>query len=415
MLTLSPNTVLRNCPNLRVNLCSGTEVGLTGPYGLTQCDISVLSVLEIFARPTTLQTGIEKLGERISGVRDWISLTGTITRLWKEGILVDHDGSTGGGQRLGGFDSPIVHARMLNDRERTECFIRAITQNVKAGDVVVDIGTGTGVLAMAAARAGAEHVYAIEAGEMAGLAEKLIAENGYAGRITVVRNWSTHVQLDRKADLIVSEIVGNDPLEEGILEVFRDARSRFLKEDGRMIPAMVKIFCLPVKVPARLISRHTFSRSTLAKWSEWYGFSFGTVDTNRMNRGQAFAALPQRMRSWYSYTEPVLLAELDLSRVKDTVLNQSAVAKIVRSGSFNAVQVFFELDVSETEILTTDPAKAPNSNHWKNLVWLLDPPVIVKEGESVEFGYRYRVPGANDGVTVRSSGGGEHSSSHSAK
>ena len=121
------------------------------------------------------------------------------------------------------------------------------------------------------------------------------------------------------------------------------------------------------------------------------------------------------MRSWYSYTEPVLLAELDLSRVTDTVLNQSAVAKIVRSGSFNAVQIFFELDVSETEILTTDPAKAPNSNHWKNLVWLLDPPVVVKEGESVEFGYRYRVPGSNDGVTVRSSGGGEHSSSHRAK
>ena len=139
----------------------------------------MLSVLELFARPTTHQKGMEKLGERISGERDWIRITATISRLWQDGILVDSDERTGGGQRLGGFDSPIVHARMLNDRERTDCFIRAISQNIKAGDVVVDIGTGTGVLAMAAARAGAEHVYAIEAGEMAGLAEKLIAENGY--------------------------------------------------------------------------------------------------------------------------------------------------------------------------------------------------------------------------------------------
>lgn len=404
MLNLTPNTVLRNCPNLRVNLYSGTEVGVTGKYGLAQCDISVLSVLEIFARPTTLQKGMEKLGERISGVRDWIRITATISRLWQDGILVDSDESTGGGQRLGGFDSPIVHARMLNDRERTDCFIRAISQNIKAGDVVVDIGTGTGVLAMAAARAGAEHVYAIEAGEMAGLAEKLIAENGYSGRITVIRDWSSHVRLDRKADVIVSEIVGNDPLDEGILEVLHDARGRFLKQDGRMIPATIRIYCLPVKVPGRLLSENTFSKSAVAKWSEWYGFSFGTTSASPIFQGQAFAALPQRMRSWQSYAEPVLLAELDLSKVKDTVLDRAALGKIVRSGTFNAVQVFFELVVSETETLTTDPAKAQNSNHWKNLVWLLDSPVEVEEGGLVEFCYHHRVPGNNDGVTVRARG-----------
>ena len=69
-----------------------------------------------------------------------------------------------------GWADPVEHARMLHDERRTGDYLAAIAAAVRPGDVVLDIGTGSGVLAVAAARAGARHVYAIEASDIADVA-----------------------------------------------------------------------------------------------------------------------------------------------------------------------------------------------------------------------------------------------------
>jgi protein arginine N-methyltransferase 1 len=60
------------------------------------------------------------------------------------------------------YEFPSVHADMIFDRERVGKYWKAISTVVRPGCVVADIGTGTGILAFLALRAGASHVHAIE-------------------------------------------------------------------------------------------------------------------------------------------------------------------------------------------------------------------------------------------------------------
>ena len=99
-------------------------------------------------------------------------------------------------------DTIQLHVNMLNDRTRTSGYLASIGKAVRRGDVVLDIGTGTGIYAIAAARAGARHVYAVEAGRIAKAARTLFEANGVADRITLIRGLSTRITLPERADVL---------------------------------------------------------------------------------------------------------------------------------------------------------------------------------------------------------------------
>ncbi|CAN1857638.1 Probable histone-arginine methyltransferase 1.3 [Linum perenne] len=112
--------------------------------------------------------------------------------------------------------------------------------------VVVDVGAGSGILSLFAAQAGAKHVYAIEASEMADYARKLIAGNPSLGeRITVIKGKVEEVELPEKADILISEPMGTLLVNERMLESYVIARDRFLVPNGRMFPAVGRIHMAP--------------------------------------------------------------------------------------------------------------------------------------------------------------------------
>jgi type II protein arginine methyltransferase len=130
---------------------------------------------------------------------------------------------------------------MVRDAARNAAFQGAIERAVTPDCHVLDIGAGSGLLAMMAARAGAARVHSCEAnGAIAAAAARIIAVNGYADRVTLIPRHSTDIDpetdMGGRADLIVSEIVGKDLVAEGVLPALRDAARRLLKPGGRMIP-----------------------------------------------------------------------------------------------------------------------------------------------------------------------------------
>ncbi len=123
-----------------------------------------------------------------------------------------------------------TYTLMRDDETRTSAYERAIGR-VAPGRVCLDIGTGAlALLALAAARAGADHVIAVEANALAAAAARqAVTDAGMAGRVTVVEGYSTDVSLDRPVDLLLHEVIGSFAGEEGVVTAVRDAKARHLR------------------------------------------------------------------------------------------------------------------------------------------------------------------------------------------
>lgn len=139
------------------------------------------------------------------------------------------------------------HDLMLNDELRMRAYEAAIKEVVRPGMIVVDLGTGTGVLALWALQAGAKMVYGIDVNEKPlKRAKKRIAEAGFVKKFEVFNALSYDVELPEKVDIIISEILGNLADNEDIVRILNDARLRFLKPKGIMLPASTQTYLVPV-------------------------------------------------------------------------------------------------------------------------------------------------------------------------
>ena len=135
------------------------------------------------------------------------------------------------------------HIGMLRDFERMRAYHDAIKRNAEdhfRGKVVLDVGTGTGILAIWAAQAGARAVFAVEATGVASHAQKLTAAHGFKDVITVFRGAMEDIELPEKVDVIVSEWMGYFLLRESMVQSVLFARDRWLKTDGHMYPASAR-------------------------------------------------------------------------------------------------------------------------------------------------------------------------------
>jgi type II protein arginine methyltransferase len=152
-------------------------------------------------------------------------------------------------------DVPDFHYAMLLDRERNALYRRAIEQ-AAPGKLVLDIGTGSGLLAMMAARAGARHVVACEMNPMlAATAREIIAANGLADRITVHAVHSEKLDRERDlmggAELVISEIISDNLVGERVLPSLAHARKELCRPGARFLPeaALIRVALAETPLP----------------------------------------------------------------------------------------------------------------------------------------------------------------------
>jgi predicted RNA methylase len=142
------------------------------------------------------------------------------------------------------------HAFCLTDTgTRLDQYARAIARVVRPGDVVVDLGAGVGILSFLACAAGAQRVYAIEDGTVSIYGEMLASAAGFLDRVTFIKARSTQVTLPERVDVIVADVHDTFGLQPGGPHALGDARERFLKPGGTLIPASVELLVAPVEAP----------------------------------------------------------------------------------------------------------------------------------------------------------------------
>jgi len=146
-----------------------------------------------------------------------------------------------------GHDADLgYHQRMVADPHRMVAYERALRRVVRPGDVVLDVGAGTGVLSLWAARLGAR-VHAVESMAVADVIMPLAVHHGVSERIQVHRADMRTLPISEPVDVIVSECLGRFLVDDGMLEAMQAAR-RWLKPTGRVIPAEVELWLAPIEL-----------------------------------------------------------------------------------------------------------------------------------------------------------------------
>lgn len=268
---------------------------------------------------------------------------------------------------LDGLTSFVLHRALLGDQVRNRQYQAAIHRLVREGDVVVDLGAGTGLLGLFACQAGARHVIAIERGPFRDVGARLFERNGYADRVTWISEDSLEVSLTSKVDVVVTETLGNFAIDEGIVTYAADARERFLQGKGRIMPARLRLYV------AATTARPDVLQTALST-------SVPAAVRRELLESRWVCSVPVEELMG----EPVLLAELDLRTAPAGVdLDARATIMTNRHGTLTGVVGWFVAELADDIELTTAPGA--ELTHWKQVFFPSPAPQLLDAYSAIEF------------------------------
>ena len=391
--SVDATTQLALVPGLRTRLDGTSHVLVDTPVGaVVDLGPNGFSILALLSTPRTLRETLAALEARAE--LDLRPAGGAVLQLIEAGAIVEA-GSLGARR---GWADPVEHARMLHDTRRTSAYIEAIEAAVRPDDIVLDLGTGSGVLAVAAARAGARHVFAIEASDIADIAAQVFEANGVADRVTLLRGWSTQVELPERATLFVSELIGSDPLEEEILELTLDARRRLLAPDARLVPRGLDLFVRPLAVPLDDRRECRIDREDLQEWRRRYAMDFEPLWEVRRREPDHWPSEGSMVAAWQPLAPPAKLASVDLALFETPEFSASTDVLVEEPGTIDAILLTFRANLHDGIGFVHEP-QAGGFSSWAFSVWFLPEPIEARAGTRLQVGYRRLVTGSPDGLT----------------
>ena len=270
-----------------------------------------------------------------------------------------------------------IHQEMLSDVIRTEAYRDSMykNQDLFKGKIVMDIGCGTGILSMFAARSGAKHVYGIEMAEVHKVARDIVKKNGLSDKITILHGKVEEVVLPvEKVDIIVSEWMGYLLLFEGMFDCVMWARDKYLAPGGMIFPdrAVIKMAALD-DLKFNTNKRHMYENQYSCNLSIMSEFSL-------------LEPLVDVVNSDSIITTESIIADIDLMTCKLTDLDFSAGYKLkaLEKGFLSGMVVWFDVYFGfgrNEVILSTSPYE--ESTHWKQGILFMETDLPVEKGDEV--------------------------------
>ncbi|XP_052708946.1 protein arginine N-methyltransferase 3-like [Crassostrea angulata] len=280
---------------------------------------------------------------------------------------------------FGSYAHFSIHQEMLKDKVRTESYRDFMYQNpaLFKDKVVLDVGCGTGILSMFAARAGARKVIGVDQSEIVYQAMDIVRENGLDDVVTLLKGRIEDVELPvDKVDIIISEWMGYFLLFESMLDSVLYARDKYLQPNGVVHPDSCTIVLAALDDPDLQASHVTY-------WDDVYGFKMTCMKSEVIKEASVEFVKADKIIS-----DQVVVKTLDscTCSVTDLQFSQDFTLTATSEGQINAIvgyfDIFFHEGCSKQVMFSTGPGATPT--HWKQTVFLLQQPIKVTKGQTIK-------------------------------
>ncbi|OVA00495.1 Protein arginine N-methyltransferase [Macleaya cordata] len=294
---------------------------------------------------------------------------------------------------------------MLCDRVRMDAYYNSIFQNKEHfhGKTVLDVGTGSGILAIWSAQAGAKKVYAVEATKMSEHARELVKANNLQDVVEVIEGSMEDITLPEKVDVIISEWMGYFLLRESMFDSVICARDRWLKPTGMMYPSHARMWVAPIRSGLGDQKMSDYESCM----DDWYNFAKETKTYYGVDMSVLTKPFGEEQKKYYLQTSiwnnlhphqvigvPCIIKEMDcltatVSEIRDVqaAFSSSITTDLTRlcgfAGWFDVHFRGSKENPARHEIeLTTAPSEE-NGTHWGQQVFLLQPSLRVRKGDDL--------------------------------
>lgn len=249
----------------------------------------------------------------------------------------------------------------LIDTKRSIAFKKAIQKTIKPGDVVVDMGTGSGILAMFAAKAGAKKVYAVEIDKNNIITlNKTFQENNLSDNIEVIEGDITKVKIPEKVDVVMGEMIATALIEE--LQVL----------------AMNNVLKYAKKSCKVLLNKYETLVDLVDNPEAYYGYNFKILRYEYPELKELHSK---------SFSRKISLDICDFSKPrKNLLVDKKITIKINKTGTINGIRLSGETTFSDGSKL------GPTFAYSYPIILPIDT-TVVNKGDSFLLSIKYRLCG----------------------
>lgn len=270
-----------------------------------------------------------------------------------------------------------IHEEMLKDEVRTLTYRNSMWHNkhLFKNKIVLDVGCGTGILSMFAAKAGAAHVYGVDMSGIVESAKKIVETNGLGDKVTIIRGKVEDIKLPcEKVDIIISEWMGYCLFYESMLDTVLYARDKWLAPTGLMFPDKATLY-------VTAIEDRQYKDDKINWWDDVYGFDMSCIRSNALQEPLVDVVDRNQVVS-----NSCLLKEIDIQTcTKDDIPFDSPFHLTLKRNDYvQALVTFFNIEFTKCHKrvgFSTAP-EAPYT-HWKQTVFYLEDYITCKKGEEM--------------------------------